>query len=372
MPTNIIGTDARTIGMKVKWFRNIITSSISDGKLKNFTVRDAIAVAEMITMVNESTSCRHTTTRTRNPHGYERPPSDWNEIPTMVEQMTTNFVGDVRSRVSMRVNEIISTALCDMMCMIDVAMAYFDGESGGMDLVCLNVTSGRHMAVTKLIFDLMCRTVFVGKNVYLHMFVSTDIYTVMVNVLNDNPSVVPHMSTDWYTDMNMVRSINGNRSITVMMNGASTPTDVTNLLETPNVMVSAVAHMNDPMMSTALSKLVTDKSMVMEMALLSDPSMSTVRIRNATWSRHSNRHTTMYRLAPEYTGSLVSSITHRIRPMNLDRMCYDCRMVHEIVKTVAYVVKDKDVRLEGDETRHWSEDFHEHIYLDETDYEAPI
>ncbi|KAJ4307974.1 hypothetical protein N0V84_012379 [Fusarium piperis] len=158
----------------------------------------------------------------------------------MVHMMRLNLVGDTNNRVSMRVNSVLSIAMSDMMCMIDTAIAYTNGDSEAVDLVCTSIDSGRHMAMIKFVFDILTRTVLTNNLVYMHMFVKHDLYTIMVNILNDNPKIMVHESTDWYMDLNVVRLSNSNRNMVVMMTTPITIYEMMGLMEIPNLRVSVM------------------------------------------------------------------------------------------------------------------------------------
>lgn len=372
MSTTVVGTDIRTIGVRVKWFTDTISEALENGDLSGFVCRDALVIADMIKMMEMSRSCDHTATRRRNMYGYERTPKDFSEIPTTVEQMSANFVGLMNANGSMRVNGTISAILCDIMCLIDIAMMNKELLKDGLDIVCINMTSGRHAGMTKLIFSMLQKVVFKHRKVFIHMFVTREVYSVMTTILNDDSNVVIHTSTDWTVDINTVKRNNRGRKIIVMMNNPMTPQDAMHLIETSNTMISTVVHMNNPMISHALSDVIRTKDMIMEMALLSDPGSSTVRVRNAIWDQKSNRHITMYRQPVEYTTSMIASLTYRIRPMNLKQMCYDCRMVHMLMIPVMHTLRDRNMMAQAGEISHWSESFASPITIDETEYEAPI
>jgi hypothetical protein len=74
---------------------------------------------------------------------------------------------------------------------------------------------------------------------------------------------------------------------------------------------------------------------------------------------NSTRHITLHRQPIEYTPSMIASLTHKIRPMNLNQMCYDCRMIYNMIEQI-------------NEVTHWSESFASTITIDEAEYEAPI
>ncbi len=372
MDANVIGSDIRTVGSKIKWFSNMVIRSIEDGTLSGFECNDAMVITEMIEMANLSRSCNHISTRSKNQYGYERTPTNWSDIPTTVEQMAANFAALTKVTTIMRVNETISTIMCDTMCLIDTAMMYADGYKCGTDILCINITSVRHACMTKLLFVLLHRMVFRDSDVFMHMFVDYRTHPIMARVLNDNRHVIVHQSADWISDINMIKRSNGYRSMVVMMNRPMTPRDTVHLMEIDNIKVSTVAHMSNPMTSYILSVAARTKGMVMEMALLSDPVMNTVRIRDSIWSDASKRHTTMHRCSIDHVPSMISSITYRIRPMSLKRMCFDCRMVQMVVTPIAHAIRNRAMTSTSNETEHWSESYAEVITIDDDDHEAPI
>lgn len=142
MSTNVIGTDIRSIGAKLNWFTNVANKSLMEGDINEFSYKDAVGLAKMIKMISIRRTCHHISTRNRNMYGHERTPANWSNIPTLVEEMAVNFVGLMNAGGSARVNEIISTIICDTICLIDTAMMYVHEPTKGLDIICLNLTSG--------------------------------------------------------------------------------------------------------------------------------------------------------------------------------------------------------------------------------------
>ena len=58
-----------------------------------------------------------------------------------------------------------------------------------------------------------------------------------------------------------------------------------------------------------------------------NPASSAIKVSNAIIDGNGARQATMYRQPVEHTKSMIASLNYRIRPMNLKRMCYDCRIV---------------------------------------------
>lgn len=88
--------------------------------------------------------------------------------------------------------------------------------------------------------------------------------------------------------------------------------------------------------------------------------------------RQQHRHATLYRQPIDHTPSMVSSITNRIRPMNLKRMYYDCRMVQMMVTPVVYALRNRIMTANPTDDKDWSESYAEIITIDPTEYKAPI
>lgn len=371
--TNVIGTDTRTIGAKMEWFKNRLNTALTNGDMKETTCRDAMVLLDMIEMVKISNSCNHMTSRGKNIYGYERTPNNWRDIPTTVEQMSNNFAGSITAGKSTRVNETMSVAITDFMCLIDVAMMCENGSVEELDVVCASVVSGRHLGMLKFMFDILRRMTFKTKPVYLHILVNKEMYDTTSKLrmmIIDN--VVVHESADWSSDVIRLKRNNNKRKMVVMMHNPTDPAEAAHLIEMKGVMVSVTVHMNIPNLSHTLIAMIRENGMVMEMALLSSPMMNTVRVRNAVWDPTGRRHITMYRQTVENTTSMILSLTNRIRPMNLNQMCFDCRMVHMMVTAMARAVKNRPDEVNDEAITHWSESFASTITIDETDYEAPI
>ncbi|KAK9771727.1 hypothetical protein SCAR479_11656 [Seiridium cardinale] len=149
-------------------------------------------------MLKESRSCCHTTTRSINKYAYERNTDDWVKIPTIVEDMKSNLGAPLVNGTRLRTNDTVSGMIPDMVCMIDIAMAY-EGTDIVVGVVVLdNVESGRYMGVVKMMFDIMKVLSVAYSSTTMHMSVSSGLYLPASVTVVDNPSVYVYDSNDLY------------------------------------------------------------------------------------------------------------------------------------------------------------------------------
>lgn len=180
-------------------------------------------------------------------------------------------------------------------CLAEIAITYVNGNTKPLTIVCTNMMLGRHMLMTKLVFNIMYKAVFVNTNVHLHMFVSRNFHTFMTRALTMSTNTHIHMTTDWLTDRNSVINTDKPTDVLMMVNNPLEPMSAINLISSSNTMVSTTMHKNPPMIMKVLSDAVRDNRIVMEMALLLNPEVSTVRVRNSILDTKSNRHVTLDR-----------------------------------------------------------------------------
>lgn len=68
----------------------------------------------------------------------------------------------------------------------------------------------------------------------------------------------------------------------------------------------------------------------------------------------------------------MKSINHRVRPMNLDMMCYDGRMIYTFLLTTIQALRNKDAPVNKDTEMHWSTSLALVMTIDEDEYNSPI
>ncbi|KAI0467028.1 hypothetical protein F4859DRAFT_518450 [Xylaria cf. heliscus] len=333
----IIGTDITTVYSRIKWFRDRVMIGFADNNLYTRSSVDALVLTELLTMIDESMRCNHTASRGRNRQGLS----------------STN--------TSMRINEVMAevtaAVMSDIMCLIDTAMMY---EASGnsisvINIACFKVTSGRHMGTIKMIFEIFQAMIFIDSNVTLHIVTTTDLDLIMKNVLSPKTSIKTYTNVDW----------------SVVLNGDSI-IETIGILTTKSTLVSMLVRINNPTVAHMMTMMVKELSMVMEMSLVSDPNLSMVRLRNSIWNPNSRIYRTILMHTAENLVPMISSITHSIRPIDLGRMCYNCRMIWTLATFVMMTIEGglADIGTEMDTT--WSESFATEITTNLDEFGAPI
>ena len=372
MSTNIIVTDIESIPSKVQWFVNTLKTASENGIKIERSGIDPAALAELLTMMKKSRSCNHISNSNTNLYAHERVPTNWSEIPTAVEQMQLGFSAMVNVKMNLRMNDTICTLLSGIMCIIETAMAYEKGLNTNINIVYSNVNSGRHMGISKIVFDVLSEIVFDPKSVSIHLCLAENLYRIATTVLSKRRNVNVYKSMDWHTMLSKIRSMDKICTVVVVLNEPSCPDEVIDLIKTKNVLVSVNSYMCNPETTMSIATALRESNMVMEMALMANPYASMVRIRSAIWNTNSSMNRIMFRHPIEYTTGMVSALTNKIRPINLMRMCFDCRMAYMIAKALLSMMKDESPSTNDEESLDWAESFAETVTIDLTEYTNPL
>lgn len=332
MSTTVISTDIVSVNNKVQWFVNLVKSAINDGTKFDHMQTDSLAIAELLIMIDLSKGCNYVAGRNINRHGFERTPSNWLEIPTTctVVEMNTNFCGNSDTICNLRWNEVTSAVISDVICLIETRMMYQNQPETSINILSTYYISGTHMGIIKAVCDIMTDILFTDGAVVMHMCLHRNLLAILNNVLLQNRYVVGHGDIHWTGDLANINQSNKGGSVVVMMNHDAGMTEIKRLMKTKDVLMSMLVPMGDPLLLNEMIDLIKKSNLIMEMAEASDPNKTYVRVKNSIWDNNSSINKTIFRQKTENNIGMVSSITYRIRPMNLNRMCYDCRMIFKI------------------------------------------
>ncbi|OAP53856.1 hypothetical protein AYL99_11878 [Fonsecaea erecta] len=293
-------------------------------------------------------------------------------VPRAVEEMNTGFVGILTSTVNLRHNEVVCGIMADVMCLIEIGMRYEESPKDSLDMVCLNVVSGRHMGIIKYLFEVTQMFVFTNENVSLHMCLSEQLYPVVTTVLTANRHVNMHMNVDWLILITRLTTARTKSNVAVMMGVSMEPSEILQVMSTMDVLVSILVSISNPVTMISISNAMRERRMVMETVLASDPDRVIARVRNAVIDTKSGKIRTLFRQEPECTARMVNAMTYMIRPMNLRRMCFDCRMMHMFSTMLLRILRNVDAAVTVDVGVDWSESFAENITIGLDEYDNPI
>lgn len=132
-------------------------------------------------------------------------------------QILTNLVGNSHTTTNLRTNETVSVAMCDFVCLIEIAMMHINWYAEPLTVVCTNVKSRKHACMTKLVFDILYETVFIHTDVDVYMFVPTNIYTFMTRAFTVKAIIHVHVTSDCLTDMKLGAGTSRNTKILVVI-----------------------------------------------------------------------------------------------------------------------------------------------------------
>lgn len=80
----------------------------------------------------------------------------------------------------------------------------------------------------------------------------------------------------------------------------------------------------------------------------------------------------MFRNEPGCTKDIVSAISNRIRPMNLGGMCFDCRMIYDIVFPLLHLIGNDMANVPERTDLDWAKSFATTTTTDLNEYRNPI
>ncbi|KAM0205083.1 hypothetical protein ACHAQD_008419 [Fusarium lateritium] len=306
-------TDIRAVISKIDWFKGVVEIGLSNGTLSVLEVKDAVVVAELVRTSKESIACHHIKYKRRNVLGYKRPPGDSTYIPICVELINANSTGNTINEVSIKVNTVLSNAIADVLCMLDTATAHATGLPGPVNLAYVQTNSFRHVAIVKFMFNALPKTMFAAAGVYLCVFISKSLHMIVSSFLNDNRFVVPYVSVEWYTNLDVTKTSNSGRPVVLMMGLYMEISDSKGMIGMDNMRVSAVVEMVDPSVSMSVAELVMKREMVMKIVLLSVLHASVVGVGNVIWSVASIKSLPVHRQPMEAAQSMGRLRTYRIR-----------------------------------------------------------
>ena len=83
----------------------------------------------------------------------------------------------------------------------------------------------------------------------------------------------------------------------------------------------------------------------MKIVLISGLGINMIRLRNTVCDLDRSNFTTIKRIKPEHINGLLSFIGKRIRSMNLNWMCYEYRIVHDIAAGLPILMPLKPISV---------------------------
>ncbi|KAK5162694.1 uncharacterized protein LTR77_011247 [Saxophila tyrrhenica] len=327
-------TDSSSLMTKMKWFKNKVSNSYGSGKKQWSMELDELLTTELNKMKDISLDCHHRPSRTRNRFAYERVPSDWTKIPTLVEDMNVALNAPQNWYTSLRHNPVLAVFMSNVSTMIEVAMRLKTRPNIQHVIVCDCVMSVKHMLLIMVVFQLLFKDENENDSVFMHLCVDENQEKIARRSPLKNKHVVMHRDMAWYAALGLVETRYRSVSVTMMMNEEMSMDNIESLFSTEDVFVSLTSSMDKINYSNALMDLVRSRSMVRELVPGSNPDTNTVRISDAIVNHNVSEGRLVYRARNAYSIMPTNTCTNMIRPMNLDGMCFDCRIVYMVANDI--------------------------------------
>lgn len=355
----MVTTDVEGLFSRLYKFRTRAenTTASMHGRMTPFM--DRHVVTELTKETNISLSCDHTATRTRNRFAYERTPSDWGKIPTLIEDMYQPFSRPSTESPYLRFNNHVSEAVTGILAMIEISNAIEALSLKQCIIVFNTTTSDLSLKMMLVLFEIITKILVVDVDVRLYLCMTASQCRTMDLERDVWKSVTVCKDVTTTTVMNKVSTMYPNAYKAIISTQYKSIGETMSMIRIPTAYKSLNVCMNEMQTTTQLLDLIEDGGMVHEPCLMSDPKTGMVRIMNPTGSVTGHKTRVRTNVKSWHGTSFLDRYNNMIRPMNLDHMCFDCRAMYEISTTIMsmYTSEDKGGTKTPLQDRSWTESF---------------
>ena len=328
-------------------FENIISIASTIMRQNRDVFTDAAVITEMHTMASLSARCKHIPNANRSGITYERTNKDWSEITTQLDAMNTNMTTNTCSSLNVRTNEVTSSIICAVACMVRFADLVSTEKTYTNKLVITSVKSVTYAAVLVFAFrhfvafnawdehtsmilfmdpdSVRAMNVYVSPKQNVVMIPSTDPVMSLHKVVNEDPI----STVSVFTESMMVAKVYTHAFMDRIAD-LTVITDV-NTLEDEKMIINLVEYINGVVEGVPCSDPETNRIMISTGYL--DADMTTHKWRNVIKN-----------------GNIFSRMrwfTNMVRHVNLKGICFDCRIAlmfsTSIVNSIRSVYETRDV-----------------------------
>ena len=352
-------TDVETVTKKVRKFTDMIEIARENVTDERMWRRDPLTIMELVNMATKSLHCNHTTKSHVNVSAHERTPKNWDEIPSLVEDMGLSFSPNEDSTISMRSNQVVCMYVADLMAMIEFVERYETDPTTIHVLVVDAVLSMTHFGMIKITYDIMMAYLNETENCYLYVCMSEDNIRTSNTILGEtkNMNLVPAQHYMSVMDSCKNRFISSSLVSSVIVNACESSEQFDYACESDFDFKSIIAPMSTFGTIDKVSRTTKRAGMVMEMIPLCPTNQPVIRVTTSIVGPNKNRLRTITTQQTEYTEGLIAWFTHRIRPMKLGKRCYDCAIALMIAKSISRLIKNVPGTTISREKPDWSESF---------------
>lgn len=362
---NTVSTNAPTamtrISTVAQWTRHVVETRT---RFPNVPL-DALLVQELGVMIGMSLTCDHLPNTNRNRFAFERVPADWNTIPSMVESMETPLNPALTTNQHVRHNRVVSSFMSMVMSMFDFVTRARERPKDRHVVVYVGVTTMKHVSMIRFIYEVMNMGPLADILASLYLIVDDNMAANMKRIMNPSESVVAYTGVEANAAISVIRQTYPSSVMTVV---GSMPTNDDTLLCVKkgkvdyvclDVEVRSLRDMN------VVMQAVLEGNLVMDAVPLSDPSATVVRVSSAMVGTSTFGVRCLVRPAYWAVGALMNRYSNVVRPMNLDRMCYDCRAAYTIAVPVLDMLEGAPEGTNLQEGEDWTNRFAETITVTE-------
>jgi len=240
-------------------------------------------------------------------------------------------------------------------------------------LLCDIMTSTRQLIMCVSAFEILTVMMFPNVSATLHLCVHEGQYKEMFPIVSDISSVMMHKNSDWSAVLADIKTQHQDEELilTMIMNNIESIAEFKSVICMQDVFLNITLSMTEFRIMHEVSTLIRERGMVREVVLCSDPSLNMVRITNGIVSQDQMRVRLTTAMPIEMTNGFMSMINNRIRPMDLNGMCFDCRMMSRIGTAILSRISTMNTIESEIETEDWSRSFAETVTIDLEQYVNP-
>ncbi|KAK5754896.1 hypothetical protein LTS12_015019 [Elasticomyces elasticus] len=274
-------TDNTTSGSQAWWFRIRMQTLYGNGT-RDWVMRlDETIIMELEKMQTISMECYHKPSRKKNRFGYERTPTDWSKIPTLIEDMNLCLNSSGNWYTHLRENPVLAMIMSNFSTLIEVAMRHEARPNIQHVVICDGMRSNKHMLLVMLIFELLFKDINKDQSVFMHMCVDEMQEKTARRSLIKSKYVIIHKDTAWYAALGTAENRHVDSSITMMMNTEMDLDSIQSLFDNKDLFVCLTTPVNKLKYSRVLLEMIRARVMVQELIPGSGLEMNLVRISDA-------------------------------------------------------------------------------------------
>lgn len=306
--------------------------------------RDALMLAEMMTMGCISNKCNHTAVKSETAVCYERTPRAVYLIPSQLDcislAMTTNTCQTVRTRK----NIVTSAIVCAIQSLVEFADRVRSRGASPATIVVTDVFSVTYAATLALLFRIFCLHGGWNQNVRMSMFVNEETMTAMTKYAGSTAGVSLVPCIDLSMQVIAVVNMVGASNTTVYTHSVSIANMCTVAFGVERPVVNLVTTMDTIQKESEIKLYTQNANAILEVVSCSDPDESEVRL-TPTVTGDITNGAKLKLVGPGVNTSYISRIrwfNNMIRHMSFDGMCYDCLLGAKVAKSVLALVADRE------------------------------